>query len=475
MAGVGGLSPLQQTFVKTVIGEALTKDEIKLWRAGTGRTGLSFWRKSYTPKKWGEIWLLCPRRSFKTTFGALLTIWEATRRDVPAGQDWKIPILCPGLRQGKKGSLDVVRATVKAIPEVAELLVADSKDAMTFSTGVEVLALPPKVSLVQGWTCPMVWCDEASGFSQEDTSESNLSDCLEAIRPSVATTNGRIYVCSIPGPDTGTIFEKWERRFDEDALVFKASSLEMNPSLERSEEFQKARKKGGPSFALYWSGQFVKARSGLLPPNLIEAAITSTPPAPKGRAYVAALGCDFATGSDRESRKSPDDCAAGIAVKYRTDGADRTAVVWTKKWSVKPGEIHPVYTYMREIEKACAEFGVREAVGDKESLAAATQFFSERGIVYTHLVTNGAGSECVFDYLRTQLNEGLLILPDNPVLKGQLKSLEERRDGGRSYEVTATGAKKDDLATAVAAAIFKVGSLPIPPEPRPPICEAVWV
>lgn len=479
MAGVGGMSPLQRAFVKAISGEALAKDEIKLWRAATGRTGLSFWRKSYTPRSWGEIWLLCGRRSFKTTLGAILTIWEATRRNVPAGQDWKIPILCPGLRQGKKGSLDVVRSIVKAIPEVAELVVADSVEAMTFATGVEVMALPPKVSLVQGWTCPLIWCDEAANFSQEDTSESNLADILEAIRPSVATTNGGIYVCSLPGPDIGTIFEKWEQRFNEDALVFKASSVEMNPSLERSEEFQKARKRGGPSFQLYWSGEFVKARSGLLPPTLVDAAIMSgrieIPPAECIGA--AAVGCDFATGGDTKSAnpKAPDDCAAAIAIKVQIEGNEneRIIVPWIRKWSVRAGELHPVYTYFKEIADACASYGVRYGVGDKESLAAATQYFGEKcHIEYSHLTTNGIASEPVFDYLRDQLREGRLFLVDDPVARSQLKALEERRDGGRSYEVAARKGK-DDVATAIAGAVYRAGALKAIPA-NPFLGEAVF-
>jgi hypothetical protein len=474
MAPVGGLSPMQRTFIKAATGLALTKDEIKLWRLATGRTGLSsVWRRNYTPRDWSEIWLLCGRRSFKTTFGAILTIWEATRRTPPEGQSWKIPILSPGLRQGQKGSLDVVRSTVKAIPELAELLVADSEEALTFSTGIEVLTLPPKIKLVQGWTCPLIWCDEASNFSQEDTSESNLADVLDAIRPSIATVPGaRIYVSSLPGPDTGTIFEQWENRFSGDALIFKADSVAMNPSLENSEEYQKAKKRKA-YFDLYYSGSFVKARSGLLPGELIDAAIRPIPPLEPYK-YVAALGCDFATGGDSKSErpKAPDDCAAVIAAKTLIDGVEKIAIVWARAWSVKAGQIHPVLSYMEEIAQACARFGVREGVGDQKSLAAAVQFFGQRGITYSHLVTNGAASEPVFDFLRTELNEGLLILPnDPPILKSQLRSLEERRDGGRSYEVAATGTKKDDLATACAAATFKVASLRIP---REPICTTIW-
>src|SRR5207244_1314368 len=150
--------------------------------------------------------------------------------------------------------------------EIAPMLVNDTTDSLTFSTGVIVTALPPRVSLIQGWTSPMIWCDEASGFTQDDASASNLSDVLDALRPSIATIpDAKILVTSLPGPKAGTLWEKWESRFDEGALVFRAASAVMNPSLLASEEFQKAAKKP-EYFKLYYSGEFVDARAGLLPP-----------------------------------------------------------------------------------------------------------------------------------------------------------------------------------------------------------------
>ena len=470
MAPVGGTSPLQRTFVKAAIGDSLSKEEIALWRKGTGRVGLSGWFRSYKQKASNEIWLLCPRRSFKTTFGAALTIWEATRRVVPSGQQWVIPIVAPGLRQANKIPLDMIRRIVASIPEIAPMLVADTTDSLKFSTGVEVITLPPRVSLVQGWTSPLIWADEASGFTQEDANASDLSAVLDALRPSISTISGaKVLVTSLPGPKSGTLWAKWENRFDEGAMVFRAASADMNPALLESEEFQKAQKKP-EYFKLYYSGEFVDARAGLLPAALVDAAImvgrAEIPPAEC--AGAAAVGCDFATGGED---KPPCDCAAAIAVKVCVEGTEteQIRVVWCRRWSVKGGTIHPVYTYMAEIAAACAAYGVQCGVGDKESLAAATQFFCGKGIVYQHLTTNGQASEPIFDYLRTQLREGRLLLPDDPVLRAQLKSLEERRDGGRSYEVAARKGK-DDLAVACAAAVWKAGSLPIP---REPICEYV--
>jgi hypothetical protein len=96
------------------------------------------------------------------------------------------------------------------------------------------------------------------------------------------------------------------------------------------------------------------------------------------------------------------------------------------------------------------------------ALPTAAQYFTERGIVYSRLVTNGAASEPVFDFLREAVRAGRLHLPDNEKLRAQLKVLQERRVNG--YEVAAVRGH-DDLAVAVAAAVFKAGQLPAYCEP----------
>ncbi len=85
----------------------------------------------------------------------------------------------------------------------------------------------------------------------------------------------------------------------------------MNPALRDSEELAKAKKR--PEFyRLQFSGEFVEARSALLPPDIVDAAILTGKqellPAEVKDAR-AALGCDFAT--------SGDDCSASICATFR--------------------------------------------------------------------------------------------------------------------------------------------------------------
>lgn len=448
-AAEGGLSLYERVLYKVIDEAPLDKNERAVWRRATGRTGMSGWRIKYEPNPVSEIWMLGGRRGHKTTFGSHMVMFEGLRRAVPESQSWTIPIITPGLRQSQRISLDYIRRKMRASRELSELLVEETQDSLTFATGVVVRTLPPDPRLCQGFTSPLIWLDELSGF-RDESAFSNAEDVMSAVRPSCATIrDSRIIVTSLPGPKCGLIYDTWQDRFNQQgALIFKASSIELNPSLTESTELEKARKRP-EHYQLYYSGEFVDSRQALIPAELIEKAVivgrAELPPR-EFDGMAAAGGCDFAASSD--------DCAAAICVRTKED---RLVVPWVRNWTVKSGSLHPVNSYLEEIASAFKSYSVRNAVGDQQSLASATQYLRERQIEYVRQVTNGAASEPVFDYLREQLRAGRLSLPDNDILQMQLKRLEERRDNG--YEVAAFKGK-DDLAVAVAAAVFRAGQLP---------------
>lgn len=452
----GGLSDYQRTFVKARAGAPLDRSQTQIWRSSTDRYGLSAWFRTYRPVPARRATMGTGRRGGKTTVACGLMTFEATRRVAPPGQVWTIVLTAPTLRQGQKAALDLLRARLRFMPEIAEMVVADSQDAITFSTGITIRTIPAWPAFLQGYTCPAIWIDEASNF-RDSSSDANYQDCLDALSPSLATVpDSYVLTTTLPGPKGGPIHDQWKNRFDDGVLFFRASSEAMNPALANSEELEKARKRP-EYFRLYFSGEFVEARQALIPADLVDAAMAiGLPTEIQGN---AAGGCDFAASSD--------DCASAVAIRTPDD---KIVVPWVRNWTVKSGELHPVYTYLGEIDEVFKRYGVRKAVGDQQSLAAATQFFAERGVEYARLITNGQASEPVFDFLREQLRAGRVVLPNNDILRQQLKRLEERRDKG--YEVGASRGK-DDLAVAVAAAIYRAGQLPLPG--RAPVCEALFV
>jgi hypothetical protein len=446
------LSTPQRAWIKACQGDPLDRGEASAWRRGTGRVGVKWWTRTYKPRWHGERWLIGGRRSLKSTMGASSVLFECLRR-APSPEALSGLIISPGLRQSNRIGLEMVRQFLTTIPELDGQLISETTDSLTLANGVVIRTLPGDPRLVQGFNAAIVWLDEAAGFKDE-TAVSNFEDVLDAVRPATATVaDSVILITTLPGVKSGSIHDAWQSRLERDALVWKTSSVEFNPSLAESEEYKRALKRP-EHWKLFYSGEFCDARSALIPANFIESAV------PKGRTEVppeevsgcwAGLGCDFA--------QSSDDCAAAIVARAEVDGKDKLVLVWARRWSVKSSELHPIYTYLEEILEACQRYGCVAGCGDQQSLAAAKQFFSERGgIAYERLVTNGLASEPVFDFLREQLRGGRLLLLDLPELVQQMKALEVRRDVG-SYEVAAVRGK-DDFAVAVAAAAFKAGTLP---------------
>lgn len=461
----GGLSLFQRVCLKAFSGMPLDRAEIPVWRKATGRTGLSLWHRTYRPSPMSELWLYGGRRSGKTTLGSILTIWSGLQREVPAGQAWTIPVINPGLRQSIRVSLDYIRRKANTIPELQGMITDETNESLTFSTGVVVRVFPPDPRVIQGFTAPLIWLDECSGFRNEQA-YSNLQDVLDAVRPSIATIeDSKVLLTTLPGPKAGMLYEKWGSRFDDPSvLVWKASSLEMNPTLANSEEVEKARKRP-EHYDLFYSGNFVDSSKALIPGNVVDRAfarfkgreeIRADDPLLKGS--VGALGCDFAA--------SRDDSAACLC--FRTPD-DKLIIPWLRNWTAKPGQLHEVYSYLSEIGSACNAYRIDHGAGDQQSLAAAYQFLKGKGVAYERVISNGQGSEPMFDYLREQMRSGRLHIVDSPLVRQQLKALEERRGVG-SYEVGA-GHGKDDAATALACAVWRCGQFPAP---REPIAEAVW-
>ncbi len=446
------LSTPQRAWVKACVGDPLDRAEAAAWRRGTGRVGLQHWIRGYKPRWYSERWLVGGRRSLKSSMGAATTLYECLRR-APSPETLSGLILSPGLRQSNRIGLEMVRQFLTTIPELDGQLISETTDSLTLANGVVIRTLPGDPRLVAGFNACVIWCDEAAGFKDE-SAVSNFSDVLDAARPCAATVEDSvILVTTLPGVKAGAIYETWQQRLERDALIWKTSSIEFNPSLSESEEYRKAVKRV-EYWKLFYSGEFCDALSALIPVNFITDALmksrTEVPPEEVASCWCA-LGCDFA--------QSSDDCAAAIVARTEVNGKDKLVVVWCRKWSVKSGELHQVYSYFEEILAACQRYGCVAGVGDQQSLAAATQYFAQcGGIKYDRLVTQGNASEPVFDFLREQLRAGRLLLLDNPDLIAQLKALEIHRDVG-SYEVSARRGK-DDLATAVAAAVWKAGTLP---------------
>ena len=140
-----------------------------------------------------ELWL-CSRQTGKSTTAAVLALHEAIYRP-PA----LIPLISPSQRQS--GELfRKVTGYYHALDGKPEIL-RESALRMELTNGSRIVSLPGTGQTIRGLSAPsMVIVDEAAQASD---------DLMGAVRPMLATTNGRIIALTTPYGRRGWFFKAW--------------------------------------------------------------------------------------------------------------------------------------------------------------------------------------------------------------------------------------------------------------------------
>lgn len=141
--------------------------------------------------------LLCSRQAGKSTVAALLADHEAV--SVPGSL---VLVLSPSLRQ----SSELFRTCMRHMQEAAQVIslpgiVAESVLRCELENGSRIIALPGSEATTRGYSAAtLVIVDEAS----------RVPDALiAAVRPTLATTNGRIIALSTPAGRRGWFYLEW--------------------------------------------------------------------------------------------------------------------------------------------------------------------------------------------------------------------------------------------------------------------------
>ncbi len=142
-----------------------------------------------------NIILLCSRQSGKSTVAAFLAVLELLSD--PAA----LVLLCgPTLRQAgelRRKTLDILTALGPVAPPIVQV----SALSLELSTGARVVCLPGSETSARSWSNVSLFIvDEASRCSD---------DLYHALRPTIATSGGRIVLLSTPNGRRGFFFREW--------------------------------------------------------------------------------------------------------------------------------------------------------------------------------------------------------------------------------------------------------------------------
>jgi hypothetical protein len=439
---LGGLRALRDhstwqawlTFLGAVYGLPLTSEEITRFLHHTGRT-------RYQPPQggWKEVVCITGRQSGKSQVAGILAAFEAI---VSAGSTKRSALYALMVAQDQRGAmrtlLSYAAQPFEEIDLLRSLVERRTTDSLRLNSGVTLAAYPCRPAAVRGLRACVVIADEL-GFFRSTQGNPVDAEMLRALRPTLATTGGRLVILSSPYSPSGALWTLHRKHFGRDdapILVWQASAPQMNPTLPsdylsrmehddfdayRSEVLGEFR----PGFATFFDVISLEA--------CVEPDVRERPYNPRHR-YTAF--CDPSGG--RQDRFA-------IAVAHTEGGV---AILDAVRGWAPP--FNPL-SVVAEAVMLLSDYRISDVHGDQYAADFVAESFRTHGINYVAAVQDRSG---LYLGLLPRVNANRVVLLDVPDLLGELRGLERRRGFAGRDRVDHRPGGHDDLANAAAGALL---------------------
>lgn len=213
------------------------------------------WQESVLNSDSRRMLLLCSRQSGKSTTCAALAVHQALY------DPGLVLLIAPAQRQSSE-LFRKVREVYTALPDVPRI-VQESALRMELANGSRIIALPGTEGTIRGYSgAKTVIIDEAS----------RVDDALfAAVRPMLATTQGRFVALTTPYGKRGWFYEAWEHG---DGWHRTKVTADDCPRIESEWLAEERRLVGDWQYRQEYLCQFVDTDEQFFASELVEAAIS---------------------------------------------------------------------------------------------------------------------------------------------------------------------------------------------------------
>ena len=415
-------------------GLPLSDDELDTFKALTGR-------ENAPNAPHDELWLVVGRRGGKTNISALLAVYEAVFNDhatkLAPGEVATVMLVAADRKQARS-AFRYISGLLNKNPMLKSLIVREDKESIELSNRCAIEVGTASFRSVRGYTIPCVIADEVA-FWRSDESSNPDTEILNALRPALATLNGKMIALSSPYARRGALWDSYKRYFgkeNNEILVAQAPSRTMNPSL---------------------------------PEKVVTQAMERDPSAAKAE-YLAQFRTDVESFISRESIES---CTVPnrrelkpiSEIKYVafTDPSGGAKDAWTLAIAHKEDDIlvldavrsiKPPFSPAAVVEEYAAllkQYKINEVTGDRYAGEFPRELFSKAGIQYR--ISDRPRSDLYRDTLPL-INSGRVELLDHAEILTQFTSLERRTSRSGKDSIDHAPGAHDDLVNSVAGAII---------------------
>lgn len=398
------------------------------FKALTGRSGAP-------TESHNELWLVVGRRGGKSHAAALIAVFEAAfqdHRDKLAPGEVATVMLLAADRQQARTLLRYVRGFFEN-PMLKKLVRRETADGLELwnRSAIEIHTASHKA--VRGYTLAAAILDEVA-FWPSDGAHPDI-EVVAALRPALATLNGRLIALSSPYARRGMLWTQYQKHYGKDSavLVAQAPSRTLNPTLPQR-VIDDAMNDDAARASAEYLAQFRSDIEQFLKVETVQAATRPKP-----------LALPYSSGTSYFGFVDPGGGGADeytLAIGHRVGNGVIVDLVEGRRGN--PAAI------TKDFSAILAEYKINKVAGDRYAGQWVPTAFAEHGITYDP--APGTRSE-LYATLAPALNAGAVELPPCPDLAKQLVGLERRTTRGGRDIIDHAPNSHDDRANSVAGVV----------------------
>jgi hypothetical protein len=415
----------------------LTEDAaFEVYRRHTGRT-------AYTPPTggYGEAVLIVGRQAGKDRVAALIQDYEAITATPEAdGTDMFAVTVCQDARAAMRTQLAYARAPFRQLALLQPLVKTKRSDSLELTTGVTLASYPCRPQAVRGLRARVVICSELAYFRSSEGYPTDV-EMLRAVRPTLATTGGKLIVLSSPYADVGALYDLHTKHFgrsDSPTLVWQATAPDMNPTLP-ADYLQRLEQDDPDAYRSEVLGEFRSGVATLLDPATLAACVDVGV-----RERAPRPACQYVAHTDAASGTGQD--AWTLAIGHHE--GERTVLDVCRAWRppFNPSAV------MAEIAHILRSYRITSVTGDRYAPGFVSEGFRKVGVTY--LYADRDRTAIYLDVL-SAVNARAVLLLDVPDLLRELRGLERRRGASGRDRVDHRPGAHDDLAVSASGVLTR--------------------
>ncbi len=423
-----------QVYLKALFGLPMSKEEIKIYKHCTGNK-----KPPESPSK--TSYVLSGRRSGKSTISALISVYLAVSRD------WS-KVLSPGemgfvflIAESRDQAMILKRyvsGIINSAPGLRSLVKRELAWEIELNNSITIAVRTKNFRTLRGFTVVGAVLEELAFWRSEESANPDV-EVLTAIKPAMLTVKDSMLIgISSVYAKRGLLYDQYKRYFGKSKgpLVWKSTTLDMNPIVDKS-EIEAGLKTDPAKYKAEYLSEFrgdIENYLGIEDiEKIIEAGINQ-------RGYNSAFNymahCDPSGGR-------VDSMTLGIS---HPEG-DKVVLdrIIERKPPFSPEEV------VRDFADLLRQYRVSTIKSDRYAGAWVEEAFRRHNIMvkYSEL----SASQIYEAFIPIVMNEKAILL-DNSRLKMQLSNLERKTRAGGKDVIDHPSGSHDDMAVACAGALL---------------------